>query len=399
MSDTSILRPWGCQDKEYKQKIMSYVKTVVVDGNKKHFFTYEKVPPLRVPSQDDISKLWTSVPYDPNKDTRIALTEEELQQFPGLKQQLVPHEDTETETTHHEDQYYKNRVNAENSNHRMKINSNITTKTGPGPGQGIGLHNDGCNACINTIVTRFDKNGNIQIMIMKRPKNADSDAGEYQLSAGCIYFVGDGHTINVDAKEYIVKGSVKYNLVEGPENVDDDGKLKGEAKAHAVAAILEKLWTHETSKDIFEKFDFHLVSQGIVDDSRNTRHRWIESYCVIKHITGSEDREILEHLKDPKVNPNRANVGDGVWRSIEMNPKGKVYSQVFVEEENTNENKKVWAEHDETSRVYDPAIEFEFWHADESFVAARIYEYVSSKYTYVKKGECGFGVSEEKKLS
>merc|ERR1712083_385785 len=142
------------------------------------------------------------------------------------------------------------------------------------------------------------------------------------------------------------------------------------AKAHAIAAILEKLWTDEKSKEIVEKFDFHLLSKGIVDDTSNTRHRWVETSYAIHHITGNEDLEVLEHLKDSKVNPKRANVGDGVWRSIELNPKGKVCSQVGIEE--NNEYKKIWVEHDESSQVYDPAKEFEFWHGDHSFVAARI---------------------------
>ena len=39
--------------------------------------------------------------------------------------------------------------------------------------------------------------------------------------------------------------------------------------------------------------------------------------------------------------------------------------------------------------------EFECWHGDHSFVAARIYEYVTSNYRFVKQGEHGFGVSKK----
>lgn len=46
----------------------------------------------------------------------------------------------------------------------------------------------------------------------------------------------------------------------------------------------------------------------------------------------------LEHLKDCKVNPKRTNVGHGVWRSIEINPKGKVHSQIVVEEKGCDES-------------------------------------------------------------
>lgn len=97
-------------------------------------------------------------------------------------------------------------------------------------------------------------------MAMKRPENADTDAGEYQLSAGCMFFAGNGHSVNIDDKDYVVKGPVKHKLTEGAERVDDEGRLKGEVKAHAVAAILEKLWTDDKSKDIIQTFDFNPYS-------------------------------------------------------------------------------------------------------------------------------------------
>ena len=138
-----------------------------------------------------------------------------------------------------------------------------------------------------------------------------------------------------------------------------------------------------------------MLSKGIVDDTSNTCHRWVETSYVIHHITGNEDPKVLEHLEDSKVNPKRANVGDGVWRSIELNPENgtKVQSQVVVGEDD-GENQKIWVEHDESSQTYNPAKEFEFWHGDHAFVAARICEYVSSNYRFEEKGEFGFGVSE-----
>ena len=45
------------------------------------------------------------------------------------------------------------------------------------------------------------------------------------------------HQIKINDKEYTVKGSVKYNLAVGVENMDHEGKLNGEEKAHAIAAI------------------------------------------------------------------------------------------------------------------------------------------------------------------
>ena len=397
MSNLSVQQleklPWGCQDKIYK-KSMSLIKKAFNGTCKKYFFTYENVPACRIPSAEDISKLWTSKPYKTNEKIRTALTEKELERFPGLKQHVPITNHTEPTKKQDQDCDHVRNELALNSYHRMGVNSSITTKTGPGPK----FYADGCNACMNAIVTRFDENGNLQIMAMKRPENADSDAGEYQMSAGCLFFGGDGQKVNVDGKEYVVKGSVKYNLAEA-RNVDEKGKLQGEAKAHAVAAILEKLWTDDQSKKIVEDFDFELLFKGLVDDTSNTRHRWVETSYSIHHITGKEDTTILEHLKDSKVNPKRVNVGDGVWRSIEMNPKGKVYSQIVVEEkdeslEDSIVHKKIFVEHDKSAQVYDPAVEFEFWHGDHSFVAARIYEFISSKYQFVKKGEFGFGISE-----
>ena len=100
----------------------------------------------------------------------------------------------------------------------------------------------------------------------------------------------------------------------------------------------------------------------------------------------------MEHLKDFKVNPKRANVGDGVWRSIEVNPKGKVYSQIGIGEK--DEYTKMRLDHDETSRLYNPATEFECWHGYHSIVAARIYKYVSLHYSFMEQAKCGFGVSK-----
>ena len=57
----------------------------------------------------------------------------------------------------------------------MSINSNITTKMGPGP------------------ISFINERGNIQMIDMKQPENAVSDVGEYQMSAGYLFFGGDRH--------------------------------------------------------------------------------------------------------------------------------------------------------------------------------------------------------------
>ena len=47
------------------------------------------------------------------------------------------------------------------------------------------------------------------------------------------------HQIKINDKEYTVKGSVKYNLAVGVENMDNEGKRNGEETARAIAAIFE----------------------------------------------------------------------------------------------------------------------------------------------------------------
>ena len=133
--------------------------------------------------------------------------------------QRVPLETKSEEDKHYDNSSFQNNAIALNSYHQMSINSNITTKMGPGP------------------ISYINERGNIQMMAMKQPENAVSDAGEYQMSAGCLFFRGDGHQIKINDKEYTVKGSVKYNLAVGVENMDHEGKLNGEEKAHAIAAI------------------------------------------------------------------------------------------------------------------------------------------------------------------
>ena len=86
--------------------------------------------------------------------------------------QHVPLETKSEEDKHYEDSSFQNNAIALNSYHQMSINSNITTKMGPGP------------------ISYINERGNIQMMAMKQPENAVSDAGEYQMSAGCLFFRG-----------------------------------------------------------------------------------------------------------------------------------------------------------------------------------------------------------------
>lgn len=145
--------PWGCQDNEYK-KSMSLLKKAAADDNT-FVFTYRNVPHSRIPSKDEYAKLWTAVPYEANNNkssaTMGALTEEKLQQYPGLKQHIPhitndPNKTEEDKHSSYDDSSVQNKI-AQNSCHRMSINSNITTKMGPGPK----FFENGCNACINAI--------------------------------------------------------------------------------------------------------------------------------------------------------------------------------------------------------------------------------------------------------
>ena len=58
--------------------------------------------------------------------------------------------------------------------------------------------------------------------------------------------------------------------------------------------------------------------------------------CYVSHhiVDGNEDAVVLEHMKDSKVKLKRLNVGEGVWRSIEMNSEevSKVYFQIMTGE-------------------------------------------------------------------
>ncbi|MFK7826341.1 MAG: hypothetical protein AB8G05_19495 [Oligoflexales bacterium] len=287
-----------------------------------------------------------------------------------------------------------------NSYYGMKSNESMKNQEDKKLGKGTKFFNWGCNACLNAIVTRFDKNGNVQMMAMKRPQNADSDGGEYQMSAGCLFFGGKGHDLEIDGKKYEVKGPTQFQLTSGKENLDEKtGELLGRGKAYAVAAILEKLWTkNPETKKLIQSWDFYKLFAGIVDDTSNTCDSWVETGYVVHHITGSESTEEFKLFENSHVNPERKNVGEGVWRSIDKDPVGEVYSQIAVEEFDHDlaeaKFKTYWVKHSENARAFNPYVEFEFWHGDHSFVAARIADYIKANYKFTGEAEFGFGKSE-----
>ena len=173
--------------------------------------------------------------------------------------------------------------------------------------------NFGNNGCINAIVTKYGNEGNVYIMAMMRPRRADADGGELQMTSGCIFFSKDrvfnNHTIKA-------KSSTPVKLTTGTENVDEFGALRGKALAYARAAIYEKAWHGENYLGVLDTWGFDLVAAGIVDDASNTSQAWVETSYVVHRING-DDKESLELFENSCVNEARKNVGDGVWRCID----------------------------------------------------------------------------------
>lgn len=257
--------------------------------------------------------------------------------------------------------------------------NSIKVKGGLGPK----FFNRGSNACINAIVTRYDRYGNVQMMAMIRPESADSDPGDYQMSAGCIFFGEELVFNNVTIPKFT---STPYCITSGDENVDArTGQIQGRGLAYARAAIYSKLWHGEEFKDLIDTWNFDKVGEGIVDDVSNTSQAWVETSYNVHHVTGMESQEELNKLVNAKVNKERKNVGFGVWRSIDTNPhdEDNVYSQFYVEKKDGSEGfENVMAKHDKGAAKFDPFVEFDLWHGEHSFVARTICDYVKSRYAF-----------------
>jgi len=259
--------------------------------------------------------------------------------------------------------------------------NSIKVKGGLGPK----FYNRGSNGCINAIVTRYDRYGNVQMMAMIRPESADSDPGDYQMSAGCIFFGEELTFNNVTIPKFT---STPYCITSGEENVDaQTGQIRGRGLAYARAAIYSKLWHGEEFKDLIDTWNFDKVGEGIVDDVSNTSQAWVETSYNVHHVTGMESQEELSKLVNAKVNKERKNVGFGVWRSIDTNPRDEdnVSSQFYVEKEKEDGSEgfeNVLAKHDKGAAKFDPFVEFDLWHGEHSFVARTICDYVKSRYAF-----------------
>lgn len=269
-----------------------------------------------------------------------------------------------------------------NSVHGLAINKTAVNMAGrPKQGRGPKFFNRGNNGCINAIVTRFDRYGNVQMMAMVRPKRADSDPGDFQMSAGCLFFAEE---LEFNGHKIPRMTSTPFGVTSGSDNVEESGALKGKGLAYARGAIYSKLWHGEEFKSIIEGWDFYKVSEGIVDDVSNTTESWVETSYNVHHVTGEESTEELAKLADAKVNKERANVGFGVWRSIDADPAdpSNVYSQMYVEQEG-GEYKSVQAKHEGSAIKFDAFAEFDLWHGEHSFAARMVADYVKEKFEFI----------------
>lgn len=203
LSATWESEPWGSQISNYKDSM-----SLLENNGGTLEFTYRNIPEERTPSDEELMKIWTFSPYVTNGTSTVMpdLTEKELASYPGLKQWAPPYIDGKKYNPTQEDDRFVEIseeelkvVDEDNSYHKMKSNAPMidSQKVGKGPK----FFNYGVYSCINAIVTRFDEHGNVQMTAMQRPKNADSDAGEYQMSAGCLFFGGKGHQLDSRCSE------------------------------------------------------------------------------------------------------------------------------------------------------------------------------------------------------
>merc|ERR1719491_293455 len=209
----------------------------------------------------------------------------------------------------------------------------------------------------------------------------------YSLRGSSLAMGGDGSSQLFKEEEADESDrETPYNL-KRDEGSTKEGKIIGRNLAYARASIYSKLWHGEEHKPIIESWDFDAVLGGIVDDVSNTAESWVETHYNVHHITGHEQEEELAMLENAKVNKKRANVGFGVWRSIDPDPidANNVYSQLYVKDEESGGLEGFsshYAKHDRSSQKYDAFAEFDMWHGEHAFVARLISDYVKKKYKF-----------------
>jgi len=401
--------PWGWPARDHKSQI-----EVITDVDHpfkngiSYEFSYDNVVNAKSVLEPDAfdektgqkyhSQLYASFPYRPNKGSTYVedLTATELKQINfGLKQKgpmyfnnkdgqasytLSDHVDGKDAFDDFKDDD-EEKVCKDHSMYGIALNTTAINSVSDKPKRGLGpkFFNRGANSCINAIVTRYDRYGNVQMMAMLRPQDADSDPGDYQMSAGCIFFAQDMEFDGIKIKKMT---STPYHLRD-----ESGGKIHGKDLAYARASIYSKLWHGDEFIPMLERWGFDKILGGIVDDVSNTTESWVETNYNVHHITGEEDEEELAMLMNAKVNKERANVGFGVWRSIDPDPKDEnnVYSQLYVKDEvggDSDGYSSHYAKHEGAAKKYDPFAEFDMWHGEHAFVARLISEYVKKKYEF-----------------
>ncbi len=412
---SGIEEPWGWPNLEHKESF-----SPIAEKNGHYIFTYDKLMKgkraLEPNAIDKVTgrryhtQLYASLPYRPEGTSTCVkrLSQQDLIKMDfGIKQKGPMYftndkgEACYTVADHVEGkEAFDKKISKEtaetlskNSMHGMVANATaITFKSTQKPrtyksGLGPKFYNRGANACINAIVTRYDRHGNVQIMAMLRPKTADSDPGDFQMSAGCIFFAED---MTFNGRKIDKMTSTPYGVT---QDIDPaTGQLRGKGLAYARAAIYSKLWHGENYIPLIDQWNFDKVLEGVVDDVSNTSQAWVETSYNVHHVTGYESDEELAMLSNAKVNKERANVGFGVWRNIDPNPRDpdNVHSQIYVED--AGDFKCQTAKHDGVAKKFDPFAEFDLWHGEHSFVASLISEYVKARYKFEKPaGSTPFG--------
>jgi len=189
--------PWGFTGAAYKQSIDGLIRI-----RDKDYFSYwnvkaqGRVLPVHHDEESGCShrQLWTSKPYARNGRSTCmpAVSYETLLNMNfGVKQKGPFFYNSE----HAQLPFFsfKPRLESEavmvpddpsklttNSLHGMAKMDCCVNVHGPRKfGKGPKFHTAGANGCINAIVTSYDRDGNVRMMAMVRPKKADSDGGDY----------------------------------------------------------------------------------------------------------------------------------------------------------------------------------------------------------------------------
>ena len=204
------------------------------------------------------------------------------------------------------------------------------------------------------------------------------------------------------------------------DRVDGRGRLQAAASDWARAAIREKLYSGydwATSVKMGEKgaefnekhrdaqtaraakieaelrtWEFYKLRAGYVDDVNNTDESWVETAYVVHHIGGAP-AEQLDLFAQSSGNPERANVGTGIWRSIDSTPREPHTMQYYAE---PAVGEAFSVQMIPVAQPFDVAAEYELWHGDHAFVSQQLEQFVKTFFEYTGPAKHGFGASKPK---